>query len=260
MNSPLNTAIPKIDADLPANIVLPQPKISERRGDFVKRCCGAGSKIEEYSKWADPNRIIVDCMGEWSKAKLNAAAVVGSGDQEVIIPTVTIDQSKEAGTPASSSPINNTPTFSERTKNNLKLKAALPQEDENNETPDNEASEAAPDLFATLLNSATTAHILHLQTGSYAQHKALNTLYADLPDLADSLIEAYQGKYGVVKDYPSQSVTTPSDALGFVQELRAYVAANRYVALKQSDSELQNITDNIVELLDSTIYKLTFLK
>ena len=48
--------------------------------------------------------------------------------------------------------------------------------------------------------------------------------------------------------------------MGFVQELRAYVSTNRYVALKQSDSELQNITDNIVELLDSTIYKLTFLK
>ena len=260
MNSPLNTAIPKVDAELPANIVLPQPKASERRGDFVKRCCGAGSKIGEYSKWADPNRIIVDCMGEWSKAKLHAAAVVGSGDSEVIIPVINMEQQKEAGTPASEVPTDATPTYTQKEVPNLKLKASLPEEDEKNEAPDNEVTEAAPDLFATLLNSATTAHILHLQTGSYAQHKALNTLYADLPDLADDLIEAYQGKYGVVKDYPAQSVTTPSDALGFVQELRAYVAANRYVALKQSDSELQNITDNIVELLDSTIYKLTFLK
>ena len=259
MNDPLNTAIPKVDGDIPNSVALPQPKPLEKRGEFVKRCCG-GAKIGEYSKWADPNRIIVDCLAEWGKAKVHAAAVVGSGDSEVIIPVVNMDQQKESGTPVSEAPIDPTPTYTQKETPNLKVKASLPEEDEKNEAPDNEAEEAAPDLFATLLNSATTAHILHLQTNSYAQHKALNTLYSDLPDLADSLIEAYQGKYGVVKDYPSQSVTTPSDALGFVQELRAYVAANRYVALKQSDSELQNITDNIVELLDSTIYKLTFLK
>ena len=259
MNSPLNTVIPKVENNTVEIPSLPIPSPKENRGQFVSRCCGV-AKIGEYSKWADPNRIIVDCLAEWSKAKLHAAAVVGSGDSEVIIPVVNIEQQKESGTPASEAPVDATPTYSEKETPNLKLKAALPEEDEKNEAPDNEAADAAPDLFATLLNSATTAHILHLQTNSYAQHKALNTLYSDLPDLADSLIEAYQGKYGVVKDYPSQSVTTPSDALGFVQELRAYVATNRYVALKQSDSELQNITDNIVELLDSTIYKLTFLK
>jgi hypothetical protein len=225
----------------------------------VSRCCGA-AKIGEYSKWADPNRIVADCMAEWSKAKVNAAAVVGSGDNEVIIAPVTISQEKEAGTPICEQKVDQTPTYSEKQTPNLKVQAALPEEDEKNEAPDNEQEELTPAFFATLLNSATTAHILHLQTGSYAQHKALNTLYADLPDLADDLIEAYQGKYGIVKDYPAQSVTTPSDALGFVQELRAFVANNRYVALKQSDTELQNITDNIVELLDSTIYKLTFLK
>jgi hypothetical protein len=250
---------PKVDGELPQKMVLPQPKAAERRGDFVKRCCG-GTKIGEYSKWADPNRIIVDCLAEWSKAKLHAAAVVGSGDNEVIIPTVTLDQQKQSGTPASTTPVNSEPVYVERTQNNLNLKAALPEEDEKNEAPDNEQEEITPNFLVTLLNSATTAHILHLQTGSYAQHKALNTLYSELPDLADDLIEAYQGKYGIVSNYPAQSVTTPSDALGFVKELRAFVVTNRYVALKQSDTELQNITDNIVELLDSTIYKLTFLK
>jgi len=260
MNDPLNTAVPKVEDKTATVASLPVPNPKENRGQFVSRCCGAGSKIGEYSKWADPNRIIVDCLAEWSKAKLHAAAVVGKGDSEVIIPVVALDQQKEAGTPASETAIDSTPTYSQKEVPNLKVKAALPDEDEKNETPDNEQTELTPGFFATLLNSATTAHILHLQTGSYAQHKALNTLYSDLPDLADSLIEAYQGKYGIVANYPSQSVTTPSDALGFVKELRAFVLNNRYSALKQSDTELQNITDNIVELLDSTIYKLTFLK
>jgi Family of unknown function (DUF5856) len=259
MNDPLNTSVPKVENKTPESPSLPTPNPKENRGEFVHRCCG-GTKIGEYSKWSDPNRIVADCLAAWSKAKVNAAAVVGKGDSEVIIAPATLEQKKEAGTPVCVQKVDQTPTYTEKQKPNLKVKAALPQEDENNEAQDNEDTESAPDLFATLLNSATTAHILHLQTGSYAQHKALNTLYSDLPDLADTLIEAYQGKYGVVREYPAQAVTTPSDALGFVQELRAYVAANRYVALKQSDSELQNITDNIVELLDSTIYKLTFLK
>jgi hypothetical protein len=259
MNDPLNTDIPKVEDKVAEVAALPVPKPKENRGQFVTRCCGAGTKIGEYSKYADPNRIVADCLGEWSKAKVNAAAVVGSGDNEVIIPTVTLEQQQEAGTPVSEAPVNQTPTYTQKEVPNL-AKAALPDEDEKNEAPDSEEAETAPSFFATLLNSATTAHILHLQTGSYAQHKALNTLYSDLPDLADGLIEAYQGKYGVVNNYPAQSVTTPSDALGFVQELRAFVLSNRYTALKQSDSELQNITDNIVELLDSTIYKLTFLK
>lgn len=260
MNDPLNTAVPNVTDKLAQPTQLPTPNNKENRGQFVNRCCGTVSKIGEYSKWADPNRVVAECLAQWSKAKLHAAAVVGSGDNEVIIPTVTLDQQKEAGTQTSQEVISQSPSYSQKDTPNLKLKAALPQEDESNESQDDEKAEVAGDFFATLLNSATTAHILHLQTGSYSQHKALDTLYSELPDLTDGLIEAYQGKYGVVGNYPAQSVTTPSDALGFVKELRSYVENNRYAVLKQSDTELQNITDEITSLLDSTIYKLTFLK
>jgi len=242
---------PKVDGELPENITLPQPKPLEKRGEFVKRCCG-GAKIGEYSKWADPNRIIVDCLAEWGKAKVNAAAVVGSGDSEVIIPVVNMDQQKEAGTPVSEAPIDQTPTYTQKKTPNLELSSEANGAVEQDKT--------APELFATLLNSATVAHILHLQADTYSKHKALNKLYDELPELTDDMIEAYQGKYGIVSNYPAQSVTTPSDCIEFAQGLRKFVADNRYVALSSQDTELQNITDNIVELLDSTIYKLTFLK
>lgn len=38
--------------------------------------------------------------------------------------------------------------------------------------------------------------MLHLQSRSFSEHMALNTFYSELPELADAVIEAYQGKYG----------------------------------------------------------------
>ena len=51
-----------------------------------------------------------------------------------------------------------------------------------------------------LLHSQTNAHILHLQSRSYAEHKALESYYEGIDDLIDSFVEAYQGKYGIIED------------------------------------------------------------
>jgi hypothetical protein len=118
-------------------------------------------------------------------------------------------------------------------------------------------STAASTFFITLLNAATVAHTLHLKEHSFSRHMALNTLYTELPESVDELIEAWQGRYGLVTDYPAQTVITPADPLVFVTNLRKYVDDNR--AKVATDSELQNIIDEIVQLLDSTIYKLTNL-
>ena len=49
-----------------------------------------------------------------------------------------------------------------------------------------------------------------------------------------------------------------NDALTELKNISAYVQANRGVV--GGDTELQNISDEIQALIDSTIYKLTFLK
>lgn len=108
-----------------------------------------------------------------------------------------------------------------------------------------------------LLHSVTNAHILHLQSLSYSEHKALERFYTKIGDLVDDYIEAYQGKYGIITGYESE-YTTPPPALEYLIGLSGYVLAARQ-QLPQ-DTELQNITDEIAQLLDSTIYKLRFLK
>lgn len=117
---------------------------------------------------------------------------------------------------------------------------------------------AAAELFLVLLHAATVAHILHLQTRSFAEHMALDELYKALPDLTDALIESYQGKYGLVMEYPAKPPMPPTDnCVRFVVGLNKYVDQVR--AKVSDDSEIQNQIDEIVTQLNSTTYKLKFL-
>lgn len=123
--------------------------------------------------------------------------------------------------------------------------------------PERSDNSAAAEFFMTLLHAATSGHILHLQTRSYAQHKALGDFYGSIVDQADGLIEAYQGKYGLVLDYPSGYAVPITEPIQFLSDLGDYVTTNRLSV--GSDSELQNLIDGVMELIDSTIYKLRFL-
>lgn len=120
--------------------------------------------------------------------------------------------------------------------------------------------------FATLVSllfaSRTQAHIFHLQTSSYAAHKALNGYYDDIVDLTDGLIESYQGKYGIVSDYIGSATVinkaTQTEVNKYFTDLLSMVETIRKEI--PQDSYIQNQTDAIVELITSTLYKLKYLQ
>jgi len=116
------------------------------------------------------------------------------------------------------------------------------------------------ELLITLLNSATIAHVLHLRSRSYSEHKALDGFYNAMPGLVDSVIEAWQGRHGELIDYPDQvvEISEHRDALEYLVYLNLVLEEGRYVL--GDESAIQNLVDGIAELIDSTIYKLTFLK
>jgi Family of unknown function (DUF5856) len=116
------------------------------------------------------------------------------------------------------------------------------------------------ELLITLLNSATIAHVLHLQSRSYSEHKALQGFYTAMPDLVDAVIEAWQGRHGELVEYPDQRVelSEHKDSLEYVTFLKILLEDERYVL--GEESEIQNLVDDIAQLIDSTIYKLTFLR
>jgi len=110
-----------------------------------------------------------------------------------------------------------------------------------------------------LLHSVTNAHILHLTTKSYAEHKALEDYYTEVGDLVDDFIEAFQGKYGLLHDFTADYVL-PGQPIEYLTYLKDEVATLRRSEKFPQDSELQNSVDEIAQLIDSTLYKLRFLK
>jgi hypothetical protein len=116
-------------------------------------------------------------------------------------------------------------------------------------------------FVSTLMASRTQAHIFHLQTPSYAAHKALNKYYDEIVDLIDGLVESYQGKYGIITGYGNialQEYQSCEAIIMFFETLCMYVEKSR--GMVAQDSYLQNQIDEIVTLIKSTIYKLRFLK
>jgi hypothetical protein len=113
------------------------------------------------------------------------------------------------------------------------------------------------EFFLKLLHAATNGHILHLQTKSYSEHKALQKYYEGLPDLVDSIIEEWQGAYQKIIEYPTTYEAPNSDALTEVMAIRDFLVKNR--AIVGDYTSIQNSVDNLMSLLDSTIYRLTFL-
>ena len=110
-----------------------------------------------------------------------------------------------------------------------------------------------------LLHSVTNAHILHFQTPSFSEHMALGTFYGEIGDHVDDFVEAFQGKYGLLTKYQADYQLPPSEPVEYLNYLKDEVATLRRKPKFPQDSELQNITDEIAQLIDSTLYKLRFL-
>jgi len=116
------------------------------------------------------------------------------------------------------------------------------------------------EFILTLLHASTNAHILHLRSRSFSEHMALGEFYQALPDLVDAVVEATQGRYGQLVDYPVSYYPPTQTGLEELTHLKDYVDQTRHTEDIPQDSEIQNLIDEIASQIDSTLYKLTFLK
>jgi DNA-binding ferritin-like protein len=112
-------------------------------------------------------------------------------------------------------------------------------------------------FVATLLHSATNTHFFHWSTDSYSKHIALGEYYDGIVELTDAFAEAYMGKYGKFTAFPSV-YHQPKEPVKYLESLQNFVTDARQ-DLPQ-DSELQNLIDEIADLINTTTYKLKFLK
>ena len=117
----------------------------------------------------------------------------------------------------------------------------------------------ANDFIGMLFLARDVTHSVHLNTRSYAKHKALNKFYDNIIDLADSFAEAYQGRHGLIGPISLMSANKTGNVIEFLKDQLEKIEAGRYDVCSKDDTPLQNLIDEIVELYLTTLYKLRFL-
>lgn len=117
----------------------------------------------------------------------------------------------------------------------------------------------AADFVGHLFLARDVAHSVHLNTRSYAKHKALGSFYDKVVDLADDFAEAYQGRHGLMGPISLMSAKKNGNIVEFLEDSLSEIEANRYKVCEEKDSAIQNIIDEIVALYLSVLYKLKHL-
>lgn len=115
-------------------------------------------------------------------------------------------------------------------------------------------------LIANLLHGTAKTHFAHLKTTSFAAHMALGEFYEAIPGMADAIAEQYQGVTEQLLDYPEATlspINTPEEAVEYLRGLYKMV---QIVQDNCSYSEIVNELDVIKSQINTTKYKLIFLK
>ena len=115
------------------------------------------------------------------------------------------------------------------------------------------------DLIGHLFLARDVTHSVHLNTRSYAKHKALGGFYEKIINLADDLAEAYQGRHGLIGPITLHSAKKTGNVVEFLEDSLKDVEDLRYKVCEKDDTTIQNIIDEIVGLYLKTLYKLKFL-
>jgi Family of unknown function (DUF5856) len=117
----------------------------------------------------------------------------------------------------------------------------------------------AAQLIGLLFLGRNVAHSVHLNTRSYSKHVALNIFYDRIIDAADDFAEAYQGRHGLIGQISIPAAKKTANIIEFLQDQLDQIEKGRYEVCDRTDTSLQQLIDNIVEIYLRTLYKLRFL-
>ena len=115
------------------------------------------------------------------------------------------------------------------------------------------------DFMGMLFLVCDVIHSVHLNTRSFSKHEALNIFYNRIVGAADDFAEAYQGRHGMIGPISLMSAKKTTNVIEFLQDQLDEIEKCRYEVVDKSDSSLQQLIDNIIEIYLRTLYKLRFL-
>lgn len=112
----------------------------------------------------------------------------------------------------------------------------------------------APNKFIGLLfQSRDAMHLAHLNTTSFAEHKALGMYYDEILEITDSFTEKLFGRSGRLEIVIPESKV--QDAASHLKGLQVIIEAER----ENYATDLQNILDEALGLVNKTLYLLTLV-
>lgn len=127
-------------------------------------------------------------------------------------------------------------------------------------------------VLLTFLNFVNTIKLYHWRTLSYAEHKATDELFGNLQTNIDKFIEVFLGHIRAGAGATAPRITVPSvfhiTANNFessqklhaeVEKFRAFlINIDRYIGTAASNSDLNNIRDEILADVNKFMYLMTF--
>lgn len=111
-------------------------------------------------------------------------------------------------------------------------------------------------FFFTMRNQIK---LYHWQTKLYARHKATDGVIDSLDESIDKYVEVYMGKYGRMKMTSSTATTTvknltETSITGFIKRCIEYLNEDLVKKLKDTDTDLVNIRDEMLAELNQLLY------
>jgi hypothetical protein len=113
------------------------------------------------------------------------------------------------------------------------------------------------ELVSRVFASRNAAHLQHWASKSYAEHQALGEFYDEVIERLDTLVEAHQGRFGLM------GKVEPTTVKGSIVEvLRSDVewVEEHHTDVCMKVSSIANLIDGVTEVYLTTIYKLENLK
>ena len=130
------------------------------------------------------------------------------------------------------------------------------------EYPTDIATKNDGDIIVTrLLNVQNQYRIYHWQTKSFSHHKAFGNIYELLDESIDNLLETYFGKYGRAYATANFNFTlnnlVDGSGVTLANQTIDYLMNDFPKSIKQTDTDLLNLRDEIVGNLNRLKYLLT---
>ena len=117
------------------------------------------------------------------------------------------------------------------------------------------------EIIKVFFHMTLNIKLYHWQTTLYSRHKATCELFASIIDLTDNFVETYIGRYTrphFEEDFQiNVSQISDEEARNMIQQYILFLKKEVPKQLKQHDTDLLNIRDELLSSLNKTLYLFT---